>query len=64
MPPITTPIRLFLLFGLLALLGFAAAAWTAGATAPVLAGVLGSLAAALAFTAVIEQDATQAGDKP
>jgi hypothetical protein len=64
MPPITTPIRLFLLFGLLALLGFAAAAWTAGATAPVLAGVLGSLAAALAFAHAIDQDATRTGGTP
>ena len=62
MPPITAPIRLFLLFGLLALLGFAAAAWTAGATVPVFAGVLGSLAAAAAFAHVIDHDADRTGD--
>jgi hypothetical protein len=64
MPPITIPIRLFLLFGLLALLGFAAAAWTAGAALPVAGGVLGSLAAALAFAHAIDQDADRTGDRP
>lgn len=54
-PPITTPIRLFIVFGLLALCGFAAAAWTAGATVPVTAGVLGSLAAGIAFAVAVDE---------
>jgi hypothetical protein len=51
----TTPIRLFLLFAALSLLGFACAAWTAGATVPVLAGVVGAFAAAVAVVTEIDR---------
>jgi hypothetical protein len=50
----TRPIRLFVLFALLAVLGFAFAAWTAGAVAPVMVGTLGVFAAAASFVAEID----------
>lgn len=57
MPPITAPIRMSLLLGVLAILGFFAAGWTAGAPLAVLVGTVASIAAALAFFVGIEHDA-------
>ena len=54
--PITPPIRLFIVFALLAALGFAFAAWIAGAPVAVLVGVAGSFAAAVAVIAEIDRD--------
>ncbi len=54
--PITTPIRLFIAFAVLALLGFAVAAWTAGAPLGVLVGTVASFAAACAVIVEVERD--------
>lgn len=52
----TTPIRVFLLCAVIALLGFAGAAWTAGSPLAVLVGVAGAFAAALAVIAEVDRD--------
>lgn len=52
----TTPIRLFLAFALLALLGFGLASWTAGAVLPVLVGVAAAFAAAVAVAVELDRD--------
>jgi hypothetical protein len=51
----TTPIRLFLVFAVLALLGFGCAAWTAGAPLAVLVGTIASFFAALAVIVEVER---------
>jgi hypothetical protein len=48
------PVRVFIVAALLAVLGFAAAAWTAGAPAPVVLGTLASLAAGIAYAAAVD----------
>jgi hypothetical protein len=53
--PITTAIRLFIVFALMSVVGFVAAGWTAGGTLPVLIGVVGMFAAAAAFVAEIDR---------
>lgn len=53
-PPVTTAVRVFIVFATLAVLGFAGAAWTAGAPAPVVLGALASLAAGIAFGAATD----------
>jgi hypothetical protein len=52
--PVTNPIRVFVVFAVLAVLGFAGAAWTAGAPLPVVLGTLASLAAGIAFAAAVD----------
>lgn len=52
----TTPIRLFLLAALVALIGFGCAAWTAGAPLAVLVATIASFAAALAVIVEVERD--------
>jgi hypothetical protein len=60
----TTPIRLFLVFAVLALLGFTAAAWTAGAPLAVLGGTIAAFAAALAVMVEAETDNRPTTTKP
>ena len=53
--PVTTAVRVFIAFALVSLAGFFAAGATAGATVPVLVGILGLFGAGAAFVAVIDR---------
>jgi len=51
----TVPVRLFVLFSLLALAGFGFAAWNDGAPLGVLVGTLAALAAGLAVAVEVDR---------
>jgi len=60
----TTPIRVFLLCAVIALLGFAGAAWTAGSPLTVLVGVVGAFAAAGAVVVEVENGEGRQSPEP